>query len=73
MVATAEAKAALFASSGAVAVDMESSVILAHAAAAGCPTLVVRGVSDAAGESVPLELIELMTRTGSCARCARWR
>ncbi len=35
-----------------------------HAAAAGCPTLVVRGVSDAAGESVPLELIELMTPEG---------
>ena len=64
VVATAEAKAALFASSGAVAVDMESAVILAHAAAAGCPTLVVRGVSDAANESVPLELIDLMTPDG---------
>ena len=62
--ATAEAKAALFASSGAVAVDMESSVILAHAAAAGCPALVVRGVSDTAGESVPLELVDLMTPEG---------
>jgi hypothetical protein len=64
IVATAAAKAALFASTGAVAVDMESSVILAHAAAAGCPTLVVRGVSDGANESVPLELIELMTPAG---------
>jgi len=64
VVATAAAKAALFASTGAVAVDMESSVILAHAAAAGCPTLVVRGVSDRANESVPLELIELMTPAG---------
>jgi len=43
---------------------MESSIILAHAAAAGCPTLVVRGVSDAASESVPLELIDLMTPAG---------
>jgi len=64
VVATAAAKAALFASTGAVAVDMESSVILAHAAAAGCPTLVVRGVSDRANESVPLELIELITPAG---------
>ena len=64
VVATAAAKAALFASTGAVAVDMESSVILAHAAAAGCPTLVVRGVSDRADESVPLELIELITAGG---------
>jgi adenosylhomocysteine nucleosidase len=64
MVATVEAKAALFASSGALAVDMESSVILAHAGAAGCPTLVVRGVSDAASESLPLELIDLMTPAG---------
>ncbi len=62
--ATPEAKAALFASTGATAVDMESSLILAHAAGAGCPTLVVRGVSDAANESVPLELIELMTPAG---------
>ena len=64
VVATAAAKAALFASTGAVAVDMESSVILAHAATAGCPTLVVRGVSDRASEIVPLELIELMTPAG---------
>ena len=34
--------------SGAVAADMESSVILARAAAAGLPSLVVRAVSDAA-------------------------
>ena len=63
--ATAEAKAALFASTGAVAVDMESSVILAHAAGAGCPTLVVRGVSDVASENVPLQLIDLMAPEGT--------
>jgi len=65
VVATAEAKSALFARTGAVAVDMESSLILAHVAAAGCPTLVVRGVSDAAGESLPPELIGLMTEAGT--------
>jgi len=64
VVATADAKSALFAATGAVAVDMESSVILAHAAFAGCPTLVVRGVSDTARESLPPELIGLVTPAG---------
>jgi hypothetical protein len=63
-VATVEAKASLFAGTGAAAADMESSVILAHAGAAGCPALVVRGVSDAAGESLPPELIGLVTEAG---------
>jgi adenosylhomocysteine nucleosidase len=62
--ATVEAKAALFAHTGAVAVDMESAPILAHAAGAGCPTLVVRGVSDTAAESLPAELIALVTPAG---------
>lgn len=64
VVATADAKSALFAATGAVAVDMESSVILAHAAGAGCSTLVVRGVSDTARESLPPELIALVTPAG---------
>jgi hypothetical protein len=64
VVATAEAKAALFARTGAVAVDMESSLILTHAAGAGCAALVVRGVSDAAAESLPPELVGLMTPAG---------
>jgi adenosylhomocysteine nucleosidase len=64
VVATAEDKAALFARTGAVAVDMESSLILAHAAAAGCPTLVVRAVSDTADESLPPELMGLVSPEG---------
>jgi adenosylhomocysteine nucleosidase len=64
VVATPLDKAALHARTGAVAVDMESSLILTFAAGAGCPTLVVRGVSDAAGESVPPELIGLVTEAG---------
>ena len=64
VVATPTEKAALHARTGAVAVDMESSLILTFAAGAGCPTLVVRGVSDAAGESVPPELIGLVTEAG---------
>ena len=50
---------------GAVAVDMESSLILAHAAGAGCPTLVVRAVSDVASESLPPELIGLVSEDGT--------
>ncbi|HEU4439903.1 MAG TPA: hypothetical protein VFT36_11670 [Methylomirabilota bacterium] len=65
VVATPEAKAALFSRTGAVAVDMESSLILAHAAGAGCPTLVVRAVSDVASESLPLELIGLVSEDGT--------
>jgi adenosylhomocysteine nucleosidase len=64
VVATPRDKAALFAHTGAIAVDMESSIILAHAAAAGCPALVVRGVADEAGESLPPELIGLMSPEG---------
>jgi nucleoside phosphorylase len=64
VVATVEAKSALFARTGAVAADMESSLILTYAAGAGCPTLVVRGVSDAAAEGLPPELIELLTPAG---------
>jgi adenosylhomocysteine nucleosidase len=64
VVATAEAKTALFARTGAVAVDMESSLILTHAARAGCPALVVRAVADAAGETLPPELIGLVTEAG---------
>ena len=64
VVATTEAKAALFARTGALAVDMESSLILTHAAGAGCPALVVRGVSDTAAESLPPELVDLVSPAG---------
>src|SRR6185369_8075330 len=64
VIATPEAKAALFARTGAVAADMESSVILAAAAAAGLPSLVVRAVSDAAHDTLPPELIRLVTPEG---------
>ncbi len=64
VVATPEAKAALFVASGAVAADMESAVIVARAVAAGCPALVVRGVSDSAGQGLPAELTHLVTPEG---------
>jgi adenosylhomocysteine nucleosidase len=64
VVATPLAKAALFASSGAAAVDMESAVIVARAVASGCPALVVRAVSDDATQSLPRELVGLLSSEG---------
>lgn len=68
-VATPEAKAALRAATGAVAVDMESAAILEAAAARGCFSLVVRAVSDDARETLPDELMRLMGADGRI-RCA---
>jgi adenosylhomocysteine nucleosidase len=64
VVATPRAKAALFASSGAAAVDMESAVIVARAAVSGCPALVVRAVSDDARQTLSRELVGLITSEG---------
>jgi adenosylhomocysteine nucleosidase len=64
VVATPAAKALLRAATGAVAVDMESALIVARAAAAGCPALVIRAVSDSAGECLAPELVSLVTREG---------
>ena len=64
VVATPEAKAVLRAATGAVAVDMESAVILEAAAARGCSSLVVRAVSDDARETLPVELVRLMGDDG---------
>lgn len=63
-VATPEAKAALRAATGAVAVDMESATILEAAAARGCSSLVVRAVTDDARETLPDELMRLMGADG---------
>jgi adenosylhomocysteine nucleosidase len=72
-VATPEAKATLRKTTGAVAVDMESALILRDAAAAGCPGLVLRGISDDAADSLPHELMGLVTAEGRVlkARAAR--
>ena len=64
VVRTPEAKAALFTGTGAVAADMESAFILSQAAASGCMSLVVRGVSDSASQSLPGELLDLVTEDG---------
>lgn len=63
-VGTPEAKAQRWLSTGASAVDMESAAILAWASGQGCPSLVVRAVSDSARQHVPAELIGLLTPEG---------
>ena len=64
VVASPDAKAALREATGAVAVDMESELILRAASEAACPALVLRGVSDDASDGLPLELLSLVTRDG---------
>jgi adenosylhomocysteine nucleosidase len=65
VLATPAAKAARFAESGAVAVDMESALIVARATAAGCRALVVRAVSDSSEEGLPMELVRLLNPDGT--------
>ncbi len=64
VVATPEAKAERWHATGAFAVDMESASILAWAARQGCPSLVVRAVSDTARQPLPAELVGLVTPEG---------
>ncbi len=53
-VETAAAKAAMFAATGALAVDMETAWVAAAGARAGVPTLSLRVISDAADQDFPV-------------------
>jgi adenosylhomocysteine nucleosidase len=64
IVATPEAKAALRAATSGMAVDMESAAIVEAAAAHGCASMVLRGVSDDARETLPEALMNLMGADG---------
>lgn len=64
IVDTLDAKLALGDETGAVAVDLESAVVLETAAAAGVPGLVVRAVSDPVDRVLPLELVSLVGDDG---------
>jgi adenosylhomocysteine nucleosidase len=64
VLADAAAKSRLWLETGAVAVDMESAVILAWAAAHGLPGAVVRAVSDPAGRGVPADLARVVHDDG---------
>ncbi len=68
---SAAEKAALAATTGAPAVcDMESAAWARAAAEAGVPYLVVRAVSDEAGEDLPRYLARCMNRDGGISRAA---
>lgn len=64
VVGTPEEKAERFHATAAAAVDLESALILAWAAGQGCPSLVVRAVSDTARQYLPSELGGVVTPTG---------
>ena len=55
-VETPEAKARLFAASGAAAVDMESATLDRHWKTSGKPMISIRAISDVATQSLPLPL-----------------
>jgi nucleoside phosphorylase len=68
VVHTPDVKARLWIETGAAAVDMESSVVLAWAAARGWRAAVVRGVSDTARTGVPRDLAALVDGAGRVSR-----
>jgi adenosylhomocysteine nucleosidase len=70
---TPEAKARLWLETAALAVDLESAVIMRWARDRGARAAVVRGVSDTAMQAVPPELAALVTADGrvSAGRAAR--
>jgi purine-nucleoside phosphorylase len=63
-VGTPEEKAERFHATAAAAVDLESALILAWATRQGCPSLVVRAVSDTARQHLPPELGGVVTPEG---------
>jgi hypothetical protein len=73
VVETAEAKAILWRKTAALAVDMESLVIVEWAAALGLPALVARGVVDTAARGIPAAFAGMVdghgrTRVGRAIR-----
>jgi adenosylhomocysteine nucleosidase len=63
-----EDKARLWIETGAIAVDTESSVLLAWARRGGVPAVVVRAVSDTAASGVPPDLAALVDPGGRVNR-----
>jgi nucleoside phosphorylase len=62
--ADAATKSRLWLETGALAVDMESSAILAWARTEGVPAAVIRGVSDTATAAVPADLAAVIGTDG---------
>ncbi|MEL7487685.1 MAG: hypothetical protein AAGJ87_10790 [Pseudomonadota bacterium] len=65
IIQSAEEKAALFARSGAVAVDMESHVVARAAAEAGVPFLAIRAIADPADRALPAAAMNAVAPDGS--------
>jgi adenosylhomocysteine nucleosidase len=63
-VCTLSAKAALYRSTGAAAVDMETHVVTAFTERIGKPLIVIRAISDSAGENIDPGLLTLVNPTG---------
>jgi nucleoside phosphorylase len=63
-----ETKARLRVDTGAAGVDLESAAILHEARDRGVPALVVRGVSDTAGQTLPAELARVVNTAGRVRR-----
>ena len=68
VVHTPSDKARLWIETGAIAVDMESSVVLEWARAQGVRAAVMRGVSDAATSGVPTDLAAIVEPGGRVSR-----
>lgn len=64
LVDTPAAKSRLWMTTGALAVDMESAIIIEWARARGTPVAVVRGVADTAHQAIPADLAELVGASG---------
>ena len=64
VVATAAAKAALFSTSGARAVDMESAAIAEAARRRGLPFIAVRVIIDRAGDAMPDSFVAAFDANG---------
>ncbi|HUF72012.1 MAG TPA: phosphorylase [Gammaproteobacteria bacterium] len=64
VVTTRDAKAALAARTGAVAVDMESAAIASAAAEAGLPFVAVRAIADGPEDALPDNVAALVTLDG---------
>lgn len=64
MIASTDAKRALYEATGAIACDMESHAVAAVAGEAGVPFLVLRAVSDPDTHDVPGWVLKCLTRDG---------
>lgn len=68
VIGTAPEKRALRSHTGALAVDMEASTVAAEAAARKIPFLSIRAVSDAAGDTLPLDFNQYRNARGDFSR-----